>query len=109
VDRLAAAGSPKMASVSPRDMEETPSTRRLMPLGGTERVLQVLDFEQCIYRSGHSRIERITQAVAEQAAARTGPTGTRRGKEHDVWLYLHSAAFGMMLPQDGMVGGCRRR
>src|SRR5258705_9479983 len=87
-------------------MEGDAVDRPVDTLGRAEMGLQVLDFEQrhqiktssesryalfrimALQALGHSRIERITQAVAEQVDSEHGDGQERGGKENDVGLEL---------------------
>src|SRR3981081_2702580 len=82
--------SPTMASVSPSSTwKETPSTERLIPSGVRKWVCRFSTSSSAILQAlGHSRIERITQAVAEQVDGEHGDRKERGGKEHDEGLAL---------------------
>src|SRR6478609_6584058 len=86
--------SPTMASVSPSlTWNDTPSTARLMPSGVRKWVCRFSTSSNAITTDslktlGHARIERITQAVAEQIDGEHGDGEERGGKEHDEGLDL---------------------
>src|SRR5580698_3727493 len=83
--------SPTIASVSPSlTWKETPSTARLMPSGVRKWVCRFRTSSNAIALQAfrHSRIQRITQAVAEQIDGEHGDRQERGGKEHDEWLHL---------------------
>src|ERR1700681_195349 len=101
--------SPTMPSVSPSSTwKETPSTARLIPSGVRKWVCRFWTSSNAIGLEafGHAGIERITQAVAEQVDGEHGDRQERGGEEHDVGFDLpQRPALGLMLPQDGIVGG----
>src|SRR6476620_9345015 len=83
--------SPTMATVSPASTwNEMPSTARLIPSGVRKWVCRLSTSSNAIGSETlvHSRIERITQAVAEQIDGEHGDGQERCGKEPDVGLDL---------------------
>src|SRR5258708_39557170 len=83
--------SPTMANVSPSlTWNDTPSTARLIPSGVRKWVCRFCTSSNAIGSQAlrHSRIERITQAVAEQIDGEHGDRQERGREEYDVRLDL---------------------